>query len=262
MAENNCMCQEAGVLIFPCSGASDVGELSDHVARKMAKCGQARMFCLAGIGAHIQGMVESVKAPLKLLLLMGVRLPVLKRHLSMPDLGQSCLILKAWVLLKAKRKLMMARLNRYYHRLQEEKLKKLFLIILAAAVLFSSGHPICAEQDNATGKVIAYYFHGNFRCYTCHTMEQYSKEAIKNNFKDALNTGKLEFKAVNVEERGNEHFVNDYQLYTKSLVLSLVKDGKEIKSKNLTKIWEYARNKQKFFNYVTEEVNNFLTEAQ
>ena len=27
-------------------------------------------------------------------------------------------------------------------------------------------------------QVIAYYFHGNFRCYTCHTMEQYSKEAI------------------------------------------------------------------------------------
>lgn len=59
MAENNCMCQEAGVLIFPCSGGSDVGELSDRAARTMAKCGQARMFCLAGIGAHVPGMIES-----------------------------------------------------------------------------------------------------------------------------------------------------------------------------------------------------------
>jgi hypothetical protein len=67
---------------------------------------------------------------------------------------------------------------------------------------------------------------------------------------------------VNAEERGNEHFTQDYQLYTKSLILSLVKDGKEIKSKNLTKIWDYVRNKQKFFDYVNEEVNNFLKEAQ
>ena len=30
----NCMCQEAGLLIFPCSGGSDVGELSDRVPAK------------------------------------------------------------------------------------------------------------------------------------------------------------------------------------------------------------------------------------
>ena len=93
-------------------------------------------------------------------------------------------------------------------------------------------------------------------------MEQYSKEAIQTNFKDALSSGKLEFRVINVEERGNEHYVNDYQLYTKSLIVSLVKDGKEMKSKNLTKIWEYVRNKQRFFDYVSEEVNNFLKEAQ
>lgn len=110
-------------------------------------------------------------------------------------------------------------------------------------------------------RVIAYYFHGNFRCSTCHAMEQYSKEAIETKFKDALSSGKLEFKVVNIEERGNEHFAQDYQLYTKSLILSLVKNGKEVKSKNLAKIWEYVRNKQRFLEYVSEEVNNFLKEA-
>lgn len=93
-------------------------------------------------------------------------------------------------------------------------------------------------------------------------MEKYSREAIETNFKGALSSGKLEFNTVNVEERGNEHFTRDYQLYTKSLVLSLVKDGKEIKFKNLTKIWEYTRDKQRFFDYVNEEVNNFLKDAR
>jgi len=93
-------------------------------------------------------------------------------------------------------------------------------------------------------------------------MEKFTREAIETNFKDAFDSGKLDFKVVNVEERGNEHFVDDYKLYTKTLILSLVKDGKEVKSKNLDKIWELARNKQKFIEYVTGEVSVFMKDAQ
>jgi len=78
----NCMCNEAGVLIFPCSGGSDVGELSDRVARKMAKCGQAKMFCLAGIGAHIPGMIESTKAANKLVAIDGCPVSCSKKTLE------------------------------------------------------------------------------------------------------------------------------------------------------------------------------------
>ena len=79
---NNCMCNEAGVLIFPCSGGSDVGELSDRAARKMAKCGQAKMFCLAGIGAHIPGMIESTKAANKLIAIDGCPVACSKKTLE------------------------------------------------------------------------------------------------------------------------------------------------------------------------------------
>lgn len=79
---NNCMCNEAGVLIFPCSGGSDVGELSDKVARKMAKCGQAKMFCLSGIGAHIPGMIESTKAANKIIAIDGCPVSCSKKTLE------------------------------------------------------------------------------------------------------------------------------------------------------------------------------------
>jgi hypothetical protein len=92
-------------------------------------------------------------------------------------------------------------------------------------------------------------------------MEKYSREAIETNFQDAVAAGKLEFKAVNVEEGGNEYFVQDYQLYTKALILSMVQDGNEIKHKNLDQIWQLARNKQKFMDYVVNEVNEFMKEA-
>ena len=134
-------------------------------------------------------------------------------------------------------------------------MKKLIITLLVTFVVISAQ---AFAQEASGAKVIAYYFHGSFRCPTCTSMEKYSREAIETNFKDKLSLGKIEFKSVNVEDRGNEHFVNDYQLYTKSLILSLVKDGKEVKSKNLDKIWQLAGNKQKFIDYVTGEINGFM----
>ena len=144
-------------------------------------------------------------------------------------------------------------------------MKKLFLALLAAVALSGSSIILSSRaqsgEDVKGAHVVAYYFHGTMRCPTCYKLEQYSKEAIEVNFKNELASGKLVFSAINTDEKGNEHFVNDYQLYTKSLVISLVKYGKEIKSKNLAKIWEYVGDKQKFYSYVTEEIKNFLKES-
>ena len=82
MSQKNCLCQEAGVLVFPCSGGSDVGELSDRVGRRIAQCGQAKMFCLAGIGAHIPGMIESAKAANKIVAIDGCRISCAKKTLE------------------------------------------------------------------------------------------------------------------------------------------------------------------------------------
>ncbi len=144
-------------------------------------------------------------------------------------------------------------------------MKKIILLILAivAAVSFNVRSGNSEESITSTSPaIIAYYFHGSFRCATCNKMESYAREAIDTNFKDLIDSGVLEFKAVNVEEKDNEHFVRDYQLYTKALVLSMIKDGKEVKAKNLDKIWELARNKQKFMEYVTSEINLFMQEGK
>ena len=144
------------------------------------------------------------------------------------------------------------------------RIRPLFCLIFVS-IFFMSNFAIGADstqdaESPPTNYVIAYYFHGNFRCVNCSNIERYSKEAVERYFKDELASGRVVFKAVNIEEKGNEHFVNNYQLYTRSLVLSQVKNGKETKSKNLTKVWEYLRNKRKFYQYVKDEVNNYLNE--
>ncbi|OHE58144.1 MAG: hypothetical protein A2Z47_08255 [Thermodesulfovibrio sp. RBG_19FT_COMBO_42_12] len=121
-----------------------------------------------------------------------------------------------------------------------------------------SSSQVAEKSQNA--RVIAYYFHGTFRCSTCQTIEKYSKEAIETYFAKELGNGTLEFRPVNVEEPENKHFIQDYQLVTRSLVLSLVSDGKEMKWKNLPYVWKLVRDKDKFFQYVKDEVEIFLRE--
>jgi hypothetical protein len=139
--------------------------------------------------------------------------------------------------------------------------KKLHLTVLALSLMMSVSSFAFAEEAASQTTATAYYFHGTYRCPTCTRLEKYAREAIETNFKDELSSGALTFKAVNTEEPGNEHFAKDYQLYTKSLVLSLTKDGEEIRSKNLDKIWQLVGNKQKFMAYVTAEVRAFLEEV-
>jgi uncharacterized metal-binding protein len=66
-----CTCKGGTTLIFPCSGGSDVGEISDRTARAMTAEGKGKMFCLAGIGARVSGIMETTRAAEKLLAIDG-----------------------------------------------------------------------------------------------------------------------------------------------------------------------------------------------
>ena len=119
------------------------------------------------------------------------------------------------------------------------------------------------EQDDSgeqkiERKVIAYYFHGDFRCATCRKIEAYSEEAIKTAFPEKLESGELEWRAVNVDEPDNEHFVKEYELFTRSLVLVEMKDGVQQKWDNLEKVWELVHKKSAFNEYVVENTKTFL----
>ncbi len=72
----NCsgQCREnAGLpaLVYPCSGAADVGEIADHAARRLSADETARMSCLAGVAARVSGLVASAAAAPALLAIDG-----------------------------------------------------------------------------------------------------------------------------------------------------------------------------------------------
>ncbi|GAK54466.1 hypothetical protein U14_05751 [Candidatus Moduliflexus flocculans] len=109
-----------------------------------------------------------------------------------------------------------------------------------------------------TKTIKVYYFHGTARCPSCKTIEELTNFAIVNGFKKELESGVLEFNAINVETPENQHFIKDYQLYTKSVIVSEVIDGKERRWKNLEKVWQLLMQEKAFTMYVQQEVSAYL----
>jgi hypothetical protein len=115
--------------------------------------------------------------------------------------------------------------------------------------------PSTQATPKAATQTVVYYFHGTNRCHTCRTIEAYADESVKAAFGPELASGQLLWQPLDVDEAANEHFVKDYQLYTRSLV---VVDGSNPKRfKNLDKVWQLVGDKPAFLKYVQDEVRAF-----
>ena len=75
---------------------------------------------------------------------------------------------------------------------------------------------------------------------------------------DYLDDGILQWRVVNIDEPANRHFIQDFQLVTRSVVLAEYRDGKVVRSKNLDQVWQLVRDKQRFVDYVQSETKAFL----
>jgi len=75
-------------LIFACSGAADVGEISDRAARSMTRDGAGKMFCLAGIAGRIPGILKMTEAASGILAIDGCELDCVKNCLRQSGFKQ------------------------------------------------------------------------------------------------------------------------------------------------------------------------------
>jgi uncharacterized metal-binding protein len=94
----SCACGAAPTLIFACSGAADVGAIADHAARRLTASGWGKMFCLAGIGGKVPGILKTTESAAKILAIDGCPLDCARlsleqagfksvQHLRLTDIG-------------------------------------------------------------------------------------------------------------------------------------------------------------------------------
>jgi len=158
-------------------------------------------------------------------------------------------------------------------------IKKIFTVALLLFVAGSIGYMIVNEKKTGTvaseeqiepvsktesedvqqdNQLIVYYFYGDKRCPTCHKLETYAKEALDSYFADEIASKNIVWKTVNIDKTENSHFIRDYKLVTKSVVLSEVANGKEVGWKNLDQIWKKVGDKDSYLQYIRESILNGL----
>jgi len=57
----SCGCSGEGVVFYPCSGGSSVGQISNEVAKSLVGQGLGKFSCLAGVGSHGGGFIAAAK---------------------------------------------------------------------------------------------------------------------------------------------------------------------------------------------------------
>ncbi|MCK7470046.1 MAG: hypothetical protein MZU95_03995 [Desulfomicrobium escambiense] len=85
-------------------------------------------------------------------------------------------------------------------------------------------------------------------------MESYTQEAVS-----LLNNSKVVYKKIDLDDAANKHYIKDYKLFTKAVVLSRSKKWQEkLNLRNLSDIWTKLGNEKAFKDYVTKEIKSYI----
>ena len=76
-----------------------------------------------------------------------------------------------------------------------------------------------------------------------------------------LHNNSMLWEMVNLDKPENRHSIQDYQLFTKSVVLVRYRNGKQVVWKNLDQVWILLGDKTAFQDYIVKEVDAFIKES-
>ena len=132
----------------------------------------------------------------------------------------------------------------------------LALLSAFVAATFAADAPAAGDRQ-----VVAYYFHGKLRCKTCVGMEGMTADVLKTDFPAQLKDRTIDWRVVNYDDEANEHFIEDFQLVGPSLVLVELAGGRQVRYRNLDKIWQLAHQEDEFKQYVRVQITAFLKQG-
>jgi len=153
--------------------------------------------------------------------------------------------------------------------------RRVVTIVLLTFVLGSLGYMIAKETFLAGSKapsipqaelahvedghpsVIVYFFDSDKECTTCTNLKEYAYEALQTYFPSQLASGDIAWRALNVDQPENEHYVTEFGLYSKSVVVVRIEDEQQTEWKNLESIWDLVYDKPAYIEYIRAEVQDF-----
>lgn len=141
---------------------------------------------------------------------------------------------------------------------------KLFLIFIFIIILpaCSKGEPkkIIYSSENETKKadnLEIVDFHSTHQCYSCLYIGNKALEVLENNFAEEMQSGKISFQKINVDEAQNKEIVNKYKARGSSLFFNSIIDNQDNISEDIN-IWRLVGKDKEFENYLVNKINNLI----
>lgn len=145
----------------------------------------------------------------------------------------------------------------------------LLIVVLGSLATWAGREYLKSHADPASSRadelpvvngdqVIMTYFISGTRCESCRKIEAFARETAEKDFADALAGKRLVFRVIDTGEPGNGHFTKDYQLTSKTVILSHRKDGKEVTWKDMSKVWDLLDDAPGFRAYLGGQIREYL----
>ena len=93
---------------------------------------------------------------------------------------------------------------------------------------------------------VAIYFHAPHRCPTCRKIEEYAHEALASEIEGR----QLIWKTADYTRDESRPIVEQFRVFTSTVVLVEVRDGQPVRWKNLEEVWLHTGDQSKFLDFV------------
>lgn len=108
-------------------------------------------------------------------------------------------------------------------------------------------------------KIQVFLFHNTQRCYSCVTMGKYAKETVERNFQKELNSGKIEFREINIDLPENKEVADKFKAAGSSLFLNSIIDGQNNIEED-AQAWRLISDEQAFVSYLSDKLRGIFGE--
>jgi len=131
-------------------------------------------------------------------------------------------------------------------------IRKVSIWLILLFIFSSSIYP----STNSFVKV--FYFHGPIRCHTCLQIENEIKMTLNQKFDKEMKNKKIVFECIDYVSDTTNNYEKQYNLENQALIIAKFENNKQVKWKNLDKIWKFTGNFDKMSRYISNEINDYL----
>lgn len=155
----------------------------------------------------------------------------------------------------------------------EKLVKNILLVFVLVSVGFVLGKNFAQKQENSLFATSAsadaeklgifvrvYYLHSTFRCTTCNSIENRTKEILDADFKADMNDGLIQWKTDDFQE--NEDLAKKFDIIASCVVVALVRGDEVIYFKRLDDTWTLLDKPAEFESYIKNNVQEVLKMRQ